>query len=52
MPPKDLLEKEDYLLKLLSNSSGGMKNVCDALHLSEIDEAPDDIAILSIVREN
>lgn len=52
MPPKDLLEKEDFLLKLLSNSRGGMKHVCDALHLDAIDEAPDDIAILSIVRES
>lgn len=52
MPPKDLLEKEDFLLKLLSNSGSGMKHVCDALQLDTIDEAPDDIAILSIVRES
>lgn len=52
MPPKDLLEKEDFLLKLLSNSGSGMKHVCDALQLDAIDEAPDDIAILSIVRES
>lgn len=51
MPPKDLLEKEDYLLRLLSNCSGGMDNVAKALKLDSISEAPDDIAILSIVRE-
>ena len=51
MPPKDLLEKEDFLLQLLSNSNSGMSNVCDALELDAIEEAPDDIAILSIVRE-
>jgi len=51
MPPSDLLEKEEFLLKLLSNSQGGMKNVYETLQLDAIQEAPDDIAILSIVRE-
>ncbi|NIB43162.1 SpoIIE family protein phosphatase [Pseudomaricurvus alkylphenolicus] len=51
MPPEDLLEKEDYLLNMLSNGHSSMAEVCQALHLEELEEAPDDIAILSIVRE-
>ncbi|MYM61999.1 fused response regulator/phosphatase [Pseudomaricurvus sp. HS19] len=50
MPAKDLLEKEEYLLKLLSCSGKSLTEVCSALGLEELSAAPDDIAIVSIVR--
>lgn len=51
MPPQDLLEKEEFLLKLLSGSEPGIEGSCQALSLEQTLEAPDDIAIVSIVRD-
>lgn len=51
MPPEDLLEKEDYLLQTLAQAGGGLTNVLSALKLDELQAAPDDIAVISLVRE-
>lgn len=51
MPPEDLLEKEDYLLQTLEKAGGGLANVLNALKLNELQAAPDDIAVISLVRE-
>lgn len=51
MPPEDLLEKEDYLLHTLAQAGGGLTNVLSALKLDELQAAPDDIAVISLVRE-
>ncbi len=50
LPPKDLLEKEAYLLDILSRTNGSLAQISEALELESIDEAPDDIAVLCIQR--
>lgn len=50
MPPEDLLEKEDYLLQTLAPAGGGLANVLGALRLDDLQSAPDDIAVISLVR--
>lgn len=50
MPATDLLEKESFLLELLSNNVSGMSGAISALGLSDLASAPDDIAIFSIQR--
>ncbi len=50
MPAQDLLEKEAQLLQRLASAGGGMARVNQALQLDAITDAPDDIAVLSIVR--
>lgn len=50
MPPQDLLDKEDHLLHMLTDAGGGLANVTRALNLDAIEDAPDDIAVLSLVR--
>lgn len=52
MPPEDLLEKEDYLLQTLAKAGGGLANVLSALKLDELQAAPDDIAVISLVRRD
>ena len=50
MPEQDLLEKESQLLQRLSISCPDMNGIMETLGLSELQEAPDDIAILTIQR--
>ncbi len=50
IPGKDLLEKEQTLLQLLSETDGSLEAIDAHLGLGKIKEAPDDIAILSISR--
>jgi phosphoserine phosphatase RsbU/P len=50
MPAKDLLQKEEALLKQLSGSVANIDEIIDALGINEVEEAPDDIAIFSITR--
>ena len=52
LPPEDLCEKETQLLQLLSNTDGSLASVCDALRLEQLGDAPDDIAILTVAKEN
>jgi len=51
LPPKDLLEKEAYLLDLMSNDAQNLTQVLSALQLDTLQSAPDDIAVLSIRRD-
>lgn len=51
MPAKELIEKEELLLQYLNDSGPEIDNVRRALKLDQLEEAPDDIAILSIFRE-
>ncbi|HSC69369.1 MAG TPA: SpoIIE family protein phosphatase [Cellvibrio sp.] len=46
----ELQDKEAYLLKLISSSSGSLDSVCNTLVIKEIRDNPDDIAVLSIAR--
>jgi serine phosphatase RsbU (regulator of sigma subunit) len=50
LPPKDLLEKEAYLLDVLSGTDGSVAAISEVLGLDAIEEAPDDIAVLAITR--
>jgi serine phosphatase RsbU (regulator of sigma subunit) len=50
LPPKDLLEKEAYLLDLMSCDAQDFSQVLSALQLNALQSAPDDIAVLSIRR--
>ncbi|TQV78707.1 response regulator [Exilibacterium tricleocarpae] len=52
LPAEDLREKETQLLHLLSNSDGSLADVCTALGLDQLAEAPDDIAILTVAKES
>ena len=47
---KDLAEKEADLLKKLSLSTGSLESVCNTLAINQVENHPDDIAILSISR--
>lgn len=51
LPPQDLIEKEAYLLELLSHSDGSLASISRQLKLSNDEAAPDDIAILTISTE-
>jgi len=51
LPPKDLLEKEAYLLELMSGNAQNLTQVLSALQLDTLKSAPDDIAVLSIRRD-
>ncbi len=48
LPPKDLIEKEQYLLELLKGTQGDLDSVCSALKLDQLSNAPDDIAVLTL----
>jgi len=47
---KNLLEKEESLLQLLSNTNGSIDEVCRHVTNLEISHTPDDIALLSILQ--
>lgn len=51
LPPKDLLEKEAYLLDLMSGDLRNFTHVLDILQLDTLQSAPDDIAVLTIRRD-
>lgn len=51
LPPPNLVEKEAYLLELLTQCGGGQEKLCERLQLQEDLAAPDDIAILTISTE-
>ncbi len=48
LPPEGLQEKEAYLLDLLSQGDGDIETICNQLALDSIEEAPDDIAIMTV----
>lgn len=48
LPPKDLIAKEQYLLDLLADTHGDIDRVCMRLGLGQLDDAPDDIAIMTL----
>jgi len=50
LPPEKLLDKEQYLLQLVSETSGNLSDIITALELDDVADAPDDIAMLSISR--
>ena len=50
IPGKNLLEKEQTLLQLLSETDGSLEAVSARLGLADVKDAPDDIAVLSISR--
>jgi serine phosphatase RsbU (regulator of sigma subunit) len=47
---ENLLEKEQTLLKLMSGIDGNLGSIIKRLHLEDVKDAPDDIAVLSIKR--
>lgn len=51
LPPRDLLEKEAYLLDLMSGDTQNLTQVLDVLQLDTLQSAPDDIAVLTIRRD-
>lgn len=48
LPAKDLIEKEQSLLDLLRRSSGEIDDISERLGLDQLQDAPDDIAILTL----
>lgn len=48
LPPKELIAKEQYLLDLLSDTRGDIEQVCQRLGLDQLQDAPDDIAIMTL----
>ncbi|MFC3151132.1 response regulator [Litoribrevibacter euphylliae] len=47
---KSLLEKEQFLLDLVAAGADNIDGICDSLKLKSVQDAPDDIAILSLTR--
>lgn len=47
---KNLLEKEESLLQLLSGTDGSIDSICRSIEPLDLSNAPDDIALLSISR--
>lgn len=45
-----LAEKENLLLKTVESGANSIEQICDRLKLADVSEAPDDIAILSLMR--
>ncbi len=50
MPSDDLIEKENHLLNILSKGVAGIEGLMHNLGLDSLEEAPDDIAIFTVVR--
>lgn len=50
LPPQALQEKEAYLLALLSEKAQDLETLRKAIGVDQLDETPDDIAILTINR--
>ncbi|CAH0990519.1 Regulator of RpoS [Sinobacterium norvegicum] len=48
LPPKNLTDKEQYLLQLFTNRPESMQQLSRAFKLDEVKDAPDDIAVLMI----
>ncbi len=48
LPPDQLIEKERYLKEHLAAHSGDINLLCEKLNITDMDTAPDDIAILKI----
>lgn len=48
LPPKELIAKEQYLLDLLADTRGDIDRICMRLGLGQLEDAPDDIAIMTI----
>lgn len=48
LPPQQLIDKERYLKEQLAAHSGDINLLCETLNITEMDTAPDDIAILKI----
>ena len=51
LPPTELVDKEQLLLKLLESCPGKLEDLADCLGLNEASDAPDDIAILMLTKE-
>lgn len=51
LPPDNLIDKEDYLLNLMSSNPKDVSLICEQFHLSDTELAPDDIAVLRISSE-
>jgi sigma-B regulation protein RsbU (phosphoserine phosphatase) len=52
LPPESLQDKEAHLLSLVAGHAESLESVCDALAIKDVNETPDDIAILTITRGN
>lgn len=50
LPRESLQDKEAYLLSILKDHAQSLDAVCDALAIQDVEETPDDIAILTITR--
>ncbi len=48
LPAKDLIAKEQCLLDLLNGSNGQLQTISERLGLDDLQDAPDDIAILTL----
>jgi len=52
LPEMSLKEKENLLLSVVSKESGGIESLLTSLGLDDIDELPDDIAVLTVCEKD
>lgn len=50
LPPESLQDKEAHLLSLMTTQGSSLDSVREALAITEVNDTPDDIAILTITR--
>ena len=51
LPAQGLLKQEDFLLQIVKDGNYSLDKLDKVLHLSELKEVPDDIAIMTITRQ-
>jgi len=52
LPANGLLQQEDCLLSLVREGNATLDKLTNALQLNKLTEVPDDIAIMTITRQN
>lgn len=50
LPGDDLMQKEQFLLKAVSKSDTSINSVCTELGITELQNAPDDVTVLTVRR--
>lgn len=50
LPPRELQDKETYLLELVGRNATSLDSLCNALGVKDVSETPDDIAIMTIIK--
>lgn len=51
LPANGLLQQEECLLNLVNNDNDALETIVAALHLDELNDVPDDIAIMTVTKK-